>query len=152
MNDFTFTFSNGYADVAAIHDALYSYNLSKTGHARQDIHAEHLPEQYAFVVRSADGTFHGGIAFHWEQPEHTSLFVDFFYLDETLRGSGFGKKLFETLVLWAKEHDAVEINLTTNTFQAPGFYRKLGFTVTSSEAAPAPLCPENIHYHLNKKI
>ena len=140
--------SDRYEDISAIHDALYSYNLTKTGLKRIDVHAEHFPEQAALLACDDAGTPHGGIAFHWEN-DPRRVFVDYFFLDGPLRGKGAGRALFQEFMEVVKEAGASRIDLTTNTFQAPGFYRKMGFRVTEEKASPVPLCPGNIHYSLS---
>ena len=140
-----------YAAVAAIHDALDSYNLAKTGHARVEVRAERFAEQFALVAVDGEGRAHGGLAYHWENaPRH--VFVDYFYLDDTLRGTGVGRRVFEEMLRLAEAGGAAEVRLTTNTFQAPGFYLKMGFEITGEKAEPAPLCPENVHYTLCRKL
>ena len=139
--------SRSFEDIAAIHDALYSYNLSKTGLARVDVHAERFPEQFALLACDDGGTAYGGIACHWENAPRR-VFVDYFFLEERMRGNGIGKELFNELIRQVKSDGAVRIDLTTNTFQAPGFYRKMGFRVTGEKREPSPGCPENIHYSL----
>ena len=47
----TFEFSERYSDVADIHDALYSYNLSKTKLKRVAVYAERYREQGALLAR-----------------------------------------------------------------------------------------------------
>ena len=144
---FEFRLSDRYSDAADIHDALYSYNLSRTHAKRIDVHAERYQEQYTLLACDGTGEKHGGIAFHWKNdPRH--IFVDFFFLEEACRGNGTGRNMFETLIAYARENGAVKIDLTTNTFQAPGFYLKLGFRITHEEKAPYAGCPENIHYSL----
>ena len=143
--------SERYEDVAAIHDALYSYNLSKTKLARVDVHAEHFPEQFALLACDGDGAVHGGLAFHWLN-DPRRIFADYFFLDDSVRGKGFGRELFEEMIRLAKKGGASWIDLTTNTFQAPGFYRKMGFRVTGEKPEPSPGCPENIHYSLRLEL
>lgn len=144
-------FSDKYSEIADIHDALYSYNLSKTKLQRVDVHAERYPEQGALLAKDENGKSSGGIAYHWKNdPRH--IFVDFFFLDEAVRGTGLGRKLFERFISWARENGAVRIDLTTNTFQAPGFYQKMGFRITHQKAQPSPGCPENIHYELTLEL
>ncbi len=142
-------FSETAADIGAIHNALYSYNLTRTGEARVEVYAQMFPEAAALVVRNAEGEFKGGLAYHWENAPRR-IFVDYFFLDESLRGQGMGRKVFEELFKLAEAGHAVEINLTTNTFQAPGFYAKLGFKITGQHSLPHPMCPENIHYTFKK--
>ena len=145
--EISFHLSDKYSDSAAIHDALYSYNLSKTKRQRVDVQAERYHEQFAMLACDADGTSHGGISFHWKnEPRH--IFVDFFFLEESYRGGGIGRRIFEHFIAYARENGAVRIDLTTNTFQAPGFYQKLGFRITDEKKEPSPGCPENIHYSL----
>ena len=143
--------SERYEDIAAIHDALYSYNLSKTGSERLDVHAERFPEQFALLLCDEDDTVRGGIAFHWENAPRR-IFADYLYLDDTLRGGGFGRRIMEELIEYAESRGASWIDLTTDTFQAPGFYLKLGFEITEEKPAPKPRCPENIHSCLRRKL
>ena len=151
MNTPSFRFSIDYNDIAAIHDALYNYNLTKTGAERVEVSADRFPEQQAILVCDQTGKAHGGIAFHWiDEPRR--IFVDYFFLDESIRGCGFGKRIFDEFLTWAKQSGAKEIELTTNTFQAPNFYLKMGFQITHSKSAPVPLLPENIHYSLRKVL
>ncbi|MBO4632371.1 MAG: GNAT family N-acetyltransferase [Lentisphaeria bacterium] len=151
MNTPSFRFSADYNDIAAIHDALYSYNLTKTGAERVDVSAARFPEQQAMLACDQSGKAHGGIAFHWLN-EPRRIFVDYFFLDESIRGCGFGRRIFEEFSVWAKQSGAKEIELTTNTFQAPNFYLKMGFQITHSEPAPVPLLAQNIHYSLRKVL
>ena len=143
--------SERYEDIAAIHDALYSYNLSKTGLDRVEVHAERFPEQFALLACDERGSSHGGIACHWENSPRR-VFVDYFYLDDTLRGGGFGRRIMEELAAYAEARGAARIDLTTDTFQAPGFYLKLGFEITEERPAPKPRRPDNIHYCLSRKL
>lgn len=147
----TLKFSDKYDDIAQIHDALYSYNLSKTKTERVAVSAERFREQGAFLAVDENGTSHGGIAFHWNnEPKH--IFVDYFFLDESIRGTGLGRKLFDMFLPWAKENGAVRIDLETSTFQAPGFYQKMGFRITGEEKKPFPGCPENVYYSLSLNL
>ena len=142
-----FSISDRYSDAADLHDALYSYNLSRTKAQRVDVHAERYQEQFTLLACDESGNKRGGISFHWKNdPRH--IFVDFFFLEEMFRGNGSGRRLFEALIVHAKENGAEKIDLTTNTFQAPGFYLKMGFRITHEENVPYPGCPENIHYSL----
>ena len=143
--------SEQYEDISDIHDALYSYNLSKTGMTRIDVHAEHFPEQAALLACDDGGTPHGGIAFHWEN-DPRRVFVDYFFLEESVRGNGSGRKLFEEFIELVRKDGAVRIDLTTFTFQAPGFYRKMGFRVTGEKRSPSPGCPDCIHYFLSRDL
>ena len=148
MRQMTGRLSGKYEDAAAIHDALYSYNLSKTKLERVDVHAERFPEQFSLLACDENGESHGGIAFHWEN-DPRRVFVDYFFLRENVRGNGYGRKLFEEFIQLVRKDGAVRIDLTTNTFQAPGFYLKMGFRITGEKKEPSPGCPDNVHYSLS---
>ena len=145
-------FTGEYSHISAIHDALYSYNLNLTGFERSaDVKAKELPESAALVIIDDEGNFYGGIAFHWENdPRH--IYVDYFFIDDALRGQGWGYKVIDKLVETAVAGNAENITLTTNTFQAPGFYHKCGFTEIGCKDAPTPLNPENKHYTFRKDL
>ncbi len=148
MAQMTIRLSECYEDIAVIHDALYNYNLSKTMAKRIEVHAKQVPEQFALLACDEHGLSHGGIAFHWKNGPRR-VFVDYFFLEEDMRGKGAGKALFEEFMRRVKRDGAHRIELTTNTFQAPGFYQKMGFRITGEHKAPSPGCPENIHYAMS---
>ena len=69
-----------------------------------------------------DGGLTGRISFGW-------LFVELLFVPERLRGQGVGRRLMEQAEAVAREQGCVGIWLDTFTFQAPGFYRKLGYAL-----------------------
>lgn len=69
-----------------------------------------------------DGGLTGRISFGW-------LFVELLFVPERLRGQGIGRKLMEQAEAVARAQGCVGIWLDTFTFQAPGFYQKLGYAV-----------------------
>jgi GNAT superfamily N-acetyltransferase len=76
------------------------------------------------LLRDEDNRVRGGIrgavALLWLQ-------VDHFWVDETLRGQGYGARLLDKAEEAAQMHGAIGAQLTTSTFQAEGFYRKQGY-------------------------
>ena len=150
MNDFSITFSSDYNDFCKVHDALYSYNLSKTGYQRVDVHAEKFPGQQAVMVKDPDGAFAGGLVFH--PIENDAVYVDYFFMAPSCRGKGIGKKVFAELEQYVRSQGIKSLELSTSTFQAPGFYKGLGFEVVKEKSSPTPACPENIHYTLRKNL
>jgi ribosomal protein S18 acetylase RimI-like enzyme len=62
----------------------------------------------------------GQVALCWLQ-------VDHFWVDEALRGQGYGSRLLDMAEDAARMHSAIGAHLTTSTFQAEGFYRKQGY-------------------------
>jgi len=66
------------------------------------------------------GGIRGQIALCWLQ-------VDQIWVDVTLRGKGYGSRLLGLAEDAARKHGAIGAQLTTSTFQAVGFYEKLGY-------------------------
>jgi GNAT superfamily N-acetyltransferase len=77
------------------------------------------------LLRDDDNRVRGGIrgqvALYWLQ-------VDHFWVDEALRGQGYGARLLDMAEEAARMHGAIGAHLTTSTFQAEGFYWKQGYT------------------------
>jgi ribosomal protein S18 acetylase RimI-like enzyme len=76
------------------------------------------------LLRDEDHTVRGGIRANvvlcWLQ-------VDHFWVDEALRGQGYGSRLLDLAEEAAQMHGAIGAQLTTSTFQAAGFYEKQGY-------------------------
>lgn len=66
----------------------------------------------------------GGIAAHcfWN-----IMHIDFFWVDENLRGEGQGRKLLVEIEIIAKREHCKAIHLETFSFEAPNFYKKNGY-------------------------
>ena len=80
----------------------------------------------AVLVRDAGGVMRGGLLGHtsggWFQ-------IDVLWLPEELRGDGLGSRLVAQGEAEARQRGCVGAHLNTGSFQAPGFYEKLGYTV-----------------------
>lgn len=75
-------------------------------------------------LQAPDGQFEGGAI--------GELFWDWFHLDlmwvrEDLRGKGFGQRLLARIEDEVRQRGAKHIFLDTFSFQAPGFYEKMGY-------------------------
>lgn len=57
------------------------------------------------------------------------LYIDTLWLDETLRGKGYGVRLMNVMEQAAVQRGVQKAFLGTATFQAPNFYKKLGYQV-----------------------
>ena len=78
-----------------------------------------------FFLRDDSGAVRGGVfgncgSFGW-------LYVDTLYVEEELRGNGYGEKLMSMIETDAANRGCRFAYLNTFTFQAPGFYEKLGY-------------------------
>jgi ribosomal protein S18 acetylase RimI-like enzyme len=79
----------------------------------------------AILVRNTDsGETVGGL---WAHTMHDWMFVELLSVPNELRGMGLGSKLMEQAERLAMARNCLGIWLDTFEFQAPDFYRKMGF-------------------------
>ena len=83
------------------------------------------PQAVGFEARDGDGTFLGGI-YGWGQLGW--FFVKLLALAPEVRGKGTGSKLLARAEEVAREMGLAGVYLDTYDFQAPGFYKKLGYS------------------------
>jgi GNAT superfamily N-acetyltransferase len=76
------------------------------------------------VLARRDGAIVGGATgfTHWEW-----LFIRHLWVSDELRGGGLGAHLLGTAEATARERGCGAVWLDTFSFQAPGFYQKLGY-------------------------
>ena len=83
---------------------------------------------FAIAIRDpATGEVSGGL---WAVSSYHWLFVDMLIVPEALRGRGIGTRLMRMAEAAARERGCVGVWL--DTFQARGFYEKLGYEVFAS--------------------
>ena len=142
-----------YSDMELVHDALYAFNIKRTGREFDaSVKAKKVDRAEALILYGNENDeFLGGIVWHWLE-EHGKIFVDYMFVSDSLRGQGWGSRLFAEFEKLVKAKGATEIGVTTNTFQAPDFYLKIGYEKNGEKANPQPLVPDNIHYHYSKKL
>jgi GNAT superfamily N-acetyltransferase len=81
----------------------------------------------AFYLRDAEGKIVGGVygnfgTFNW-------LYVDTLWVSDELRGRGYGARLLAAIEQEAVTNNCTSVYLDTFSFQAPEFYKKLGYEV-----------------------
>lgn len=106
-----------------------------------EFNAMHVPkdlssryEEINLAIKNGEGQVIGGLlaVLCWNWVE-----VDILWIDESLRGMGYGTHLLRQIEKIAKEKKCTFIKLNTFSFQAPDFYRKNGYTeVAIFEDAP----------------
>jgi ribosomal protein S18 acetylase RimI-like enzyme len=75
-------------------------------------------------LRDEQDNLAGGIsAYIWG----TTVEINFLWLSESLRGQGIGQHLMLQIEQAARERGAIQAVLSTFSFQAPDFYKKLGY-------------------------
>lgn len=101
-------------------------------------------ERFALFLRDSEGALFGGldglIGWAW-------LFVDSLWIHDDLRGRGFGRELLTRAERLAAERGCHSAWL--DTFQARGFYERLGYAVFATlEDFP----PGQTRYFLRKRL
>lgn len=115
---------------AAILAPLRAHNIAKAGPS--------LYEPVALLVRDDNDAILGGLYGH---TFYRWLFIELLAVPEEGRGQGIGSKLMNMVEEFARKKDCVGIWLDTFDFQAPGFYKKLGYSE----------CGEIVDYPLGHK-
>ena len=75
-------------------------------------------------------------------------FIRYLWVGDTLRGKGIGRKLMAGAEARALERGCHSAWVDTFSFQAPGFYRKLGYEVFGELDYP----PEHKRIFLQKRL
>ncbi|UZE09876.1 GNAT family N-acetyltransferase [Pseudomonas sp. B21-053] len=101
----------------AILAPLRAYNAAQAGLAK--------PEPVALLVRDDNGEILGGL---YGRVFYQWLFIELLSVPEEGRGLGLGSKLMQMAEELAQENECVGIWLDTFSFQAPEFYKKLGYS------------------------
>ncbi len=104
------------------------------------------PKPVALLVKDDAGEVIGGL---WGRTVYDWLFVDYLIVPEQLRGRDLGSRLLLAAESIALERKCVGAWLTTFTFQARGFYEKLGYSVFGElEQSPR----DNVRLFLRKML
>ncbi|WP_263263471.1 GNAT family N-acetyltransferase [Pseudomonas sp. RIT-PI-S] len=106
------------ADYEAILLPLQAYNNAQAEPSEV--------EKTAFLVIDEAGVTQGGL---WARVAARWLFVELLVVPEAARGQGIGSQLMDSAQTLAQQKGCVGIWLDTFSFQAPDFYRRLGFEV-----------------------
>ncbi len=110
------------AQRKAIFTPLVAYNAAMVGDPRL--------ETLALLLEDLEkGEIIGGL---WGKSFHDWLFIELLFVPEDLRERGFGANLMARAESAARDRQCVGIWLDTHSFQAPVFYKKLGYEVFGS--------------------
>jgi GNAT superfamily N-acetyltransferase len=126
---------------AAVIDGLVAFNRAQTPDFTGTFATIGLMLKHPETA-ATEGGLTARIGFGW-------MFVELLFVPERLRGQGAGRKLMEQAEVVAREHGCTGIWLDTFTFQAPGFYQKLGYAVFG-EIANYP--PGSSRFFLHKHL
>ncbi len=126
------------ADAAEVLLGLRAFNMARIGPSNE------LPVR--LVVRGTGGQVLGGILGHtkWRW-----LYVATLWVDDSLRGQGFGTRLLNAAEDLARQRGCVGAVLDTFEFQARPFYERLGYELFGTlEGYP----PGYRQYYLSKPL
>lgn len=101
----------------AILAPLHAYNVAKAGIAKSEPLTLLVRDEHDVIL----GGLYGRLVCQW-------LFIDLLAVPEQGRGQGIGSKLMQMAEDLARENGCIGIWLDTFDFQAPEFYKKLGFS------------------------
>lgn len=99
-----------------LEDRLYAFNAAATGIDDGELLWASVTDAAGAVIAGVSGHTWGGCC------EIVQMWVD-----ESRRGQGLGTALMAAAEQEAMRRGCTQIVLTTHSFQAPGFYERLGF-------------------------
>lgn len=101
-----------------IGDGIQRYNIQQAGEERA--------KPVCFLLYGPDREILGGVIgeTHWDW-----LYINLLYVNEDLRGMGYGHRLLELAENEAQKRGVKNAYLDTFSFQAPEFYTKYGYRV-----------------------
>lgn len=141
MSTFSFQFAEGEPDAEALKiltAGMLAYHAGQ-GHPRQE-------DTFSIFIKDKDGKTVGGIILGvlWQRMKINSLWVD-----ESQRGQGLGTRLMRLAEAEAIKRGCTHAYTDTFTWQAPEFYKKLGYEVYG-ELKDFP--PGNSLIYVSKKL
>jgi N-acetylglutamate synthase-like GNAT family acetyltransferase len=110
-------------DIQYIEDRIDEFNITHTGITDARL--------MTIVLRDDDGRIIAGLhGWTWGR----SCEIRTLWVHERLRGFGVGTRLMLSAEAEAQRRGATQILLSTHSFQAPAFYRRLGFEIVGEVA------------------
>jgi ribosomal protein S18 acetylase RimI-like enzyme len=105
-------------DVRLLEDRIYEHNVRVTAISDGKIFAVFLRDDTESVVGGIYGWTWGG-----------TCYIRYLYVPGHMRGQGHGSRLMLEVEAEALDRGCGQIVLETHDFQAPDFYRRLGFEI-----------------------
>jgi GNAT superfamily N-acetyltransferase len=108
-------------EVQFLEDRINAFNVARTG-----VDDGRL---LSIFVRDPSGGMMAGL-YGWTWGGACE--IRFLWVREDARGQGLGRRLLQTAEQEAIARGCGQVMLSTHTFQAPGFYQKLGYQVAGA--------------------
>lgn len=126
-------------DIEFLEDQINAYNIARTGVGFGGF--------LSCFIRNDQGIIVAGVyGYTWGD----CCQIELLWVQEALRGQGIGKQLLFTAEQEAVKRGCKVAVLDTHSFQAPGFYQKLGYQVIG-QIEDYPL-PEHRVIYLKKQL
>ena len=110
----------------ALTGALIGYNRAHSPLWEQNHDAQFQPLPLQFFALDSGGTLLGGLTGRTHSLR-AWLEISILWVEEAHRGRGLGRELVERAEEESRRRGCLYARLSTSTFQAPGFYEKLGY-------------------------
>jgi GNAT superfamily N-acetyltransferase len=114
--NFRVTSDGNEQDIQEIHEMLKAFNLSNREISENVPLGIFLEDENKKKLAGLTGETFG----NW-------LCIHYLFIEDCLRGQGIGRKMIEAAECEAKKRGCKYVFVDTFSFQAPGFYRKLGY-------------------------
>lgn len=102
-------------------------------------------ERLAVLLKDDIGISIGGL---WGKFSYGWLTIELLVVPDSLRGQGFGRRLVRTAEEAAIKRDCVGVWLDTHGFQAPEFYKAIGYEIFGN----LPNYPQGVSRYFLKKL
>ncbi len=107
-------------EIEILSTGLMEYNRSKVGGRPK--------APMTFFLRDGEGRIAGGV--HGNYSDSSGwLYVSLLWVSEGARGGGHGSRLLQSIEREASKRGCTDAYLDTFSFQAPEFYKRLGYVV-----------------------
>jgi GNAT superfamily N-acetyltransferase len=117
--EITFTENPTAAELQILGDGIYQFTAAVMGNGRN--------QPLTFFVRDEAGTIMGGV--HGNYDQFGWLYISTLWVSEKVRGHGYATQLMACMEAAAIKGGCGHAYLDTFSFQAPGFYKKVGYTL-----------------------
>ena len=105
-------------EMEYVRNRLFQYNQEKA--------QSNQAAPMNLVLKDEEGKIYGGLI---GKIYRSCLGIEILWVDEELRGSGYGKKLLDQAEASAISEGCKFVHLDTFSFQAPEFYKKNGYMI-----------------------
>lgn len=105
-------------DIQVLNDGIMEQAKQKKGMKQLEF--------FAFFIRDENGAIVGGCG---GNDLYGGLYIDQLWVNESLRGKGYGTQLLQRVEALAKDKHCNFITVNTFDWEALDFYKKLGFYV-----------------------